>query len=102
MHSFLSMYEGLFLRGTMRRAPRKFWSLSHEGAVFVAPIDDDFVFGHSTSASLYFKISARLLDLVRLSLAAFSLQVDFLLYPSPAKEMVAAYDPLLEVQALQQ
>jgi hypothetical protein len=37
----------------------KFWNLSHEGLVFVAPINDDLVFVHSIWPSLYFRITVR-------------------------------------------
>jgi hypothetical protein len=95
------MREGLPLRGTMRRASWKPGSLGDKGVVLVAPVNDDFVFGHSDSPNLYFMTSAHLLDLVQLSLTAVPLLVDFLLYPRPAKEMVAAFDPLLKTQTLQ-
>src|SRR5947209_5156622 len=41
--------ESRFLRGTVCGASRKFRHLSHESLVFLAPVNNNFVFIHSIS-----------------------------------------------------
>ncbi len=55
----LCVAERGFLDGAVRHTPRKFRHLRDERPVFVAPIDNDFVFDHGLEPGFAFRITDR-------------------------------------------